>query len=503
MTEDRICGASPLEIYEREQNSIACRTDYVATLSDFSYELEVLTPRDGTHLIRGHDLVCTGSITNTSGVDWNIVVDSVSCLKLAAEIHSVVTGTKTATTRCFLEGETIPAGETRAFSFQISTARCDPAEYRLTLDLVYEMVCWFSRKSGLDAKSLDFTVAPFAVFESQLPESPESDDTETETFKTYVAGNRPFSIYLNTRSQDLVTQSIRDNREDIFREPFFCAEFVDDQTALLDIGANIGIFSLLFASRGAKVYAIEADPKNAKLLKNSAALNAYENLHLYNVAVSDQPGSIQLVSDGPNSFAFHDAQSQHAEFVTMQVEAIAIDQWKVADDIPEKVLVKIDIEGSEVHCLRGMKDFLSTRNLPPLFIESNAYYLHLLGMTPADLFREIECLGYVMYRFEPDSALRSWNANEPQFINVHNFVCVNPETPLKESYRILGLRDVGLCTEEIERQAKAKRPFERATLARALASFPLMLDIPNVAAVIENLSRDEEPSVRHAMGWRQ
>ena len=117
MSEDRINRSSSPEKNESEQDLLARRKDYVATITDFSYELDLFTPLNGAFIFSGQDLACAGSITNTSGVDWKIVVDGVNSLQMAAEIHSVAAGTKTGTARCLLEGETIRAGETCTFSF--------------------------------------------------------------------------------------------------------------------------------------------------------------------------------------------------------------------------------------------------------------------------------------------------------------------------------------------------------------------------------------------------
>lgn len=94
---------------------------YVAVISDFSYELEMLSPRESKHLIRGHDLICAGSITNTSGIDWNIVVDGVNCLTLGASFHCAETGVKAGGAKCLLDREVFRAGETRSFRFQLKS----------------------------------------------------------------------------------------------------------------------------------------------------------------------------------------------------------------------------------------------------------------------------------------------------------------------------------------------------------------------------------------------
>src|SRR5690349_2025831 len=62
---------------------------------------------------------------------------------------------------------------------------------------------------------------------------------------------------------------------------------------MVDIGANIGLFSLLGAKlvgETGKVYSIEARGENARLLLYSATLNNFRNIHLLPTAVGDETG---------------------------------------------------------------------------------------------------------------------------------------------------------------------------------------------------------------------
>ena len=68
----------------------------------------------------------------------------------------------------------------------------------------------------------------------------------------------------------------------------------------VDIGANIGWFSLLGASlvgAAGRVVAIEPNPRNVALLRQSAKDNGFDNIEVIAVALSERPGAVALETD--------------------------------------------------------------------------------------------------------------------------------------------------------------------------------------------------------------
>jgi len=66
---------------------------------------------------------------------------------------------------------------------------------------------------------------------------------------------------------------------------------------VIDVGANIGYYTLIFAKlvgKGGMVYAFEPEPNNFALLKKNIEVNNYHNVILENKAVSDQNGFANL-----------------------------------------------------------------------------------------------------------------------------------------------------------------------------------------------------------------
>lgn len=137
-------------------------------------------------------------------------------------------------------------------------------------------------------------------------------------------------------------------------------------TVFVDVGAHVGWYTLLAAGRGARVIAIEPNPKLAQLVKWSAALNGWrERVTVHNVAATDKAGEAtfqlpengsgngRIVPDGtavPIPSKFFD-RSSLTSVKTERLDAL------VSGAVG---LVKIDAEGSEMDVIEGAKALLAS-----------------------------------------------------------------------------------------------------------------------------------------------
>lgn len=132
--------------------------------------------------------------------------------------------------------------------------------------------------------------------------------------------------------------------------------------AFLDIGANVGIYSVLLARRGlcAAFIAFEPDPGNyARLLANLSVNGLIGTVRTLPLAVGDKAGDVLLMQAGSHNrgeswIAHPDKPPEDAPGVaTHQVRQIVFD-----DDFHfagKTLIVKMDVEGSEFHALAGMQ----------------------------------------------------------------------------------------------------------------------------------------------------
>ena len=199
-----------------------------------------------------------------------------------------------------------------------------------------------------------------------------------------------------------------------------------EDVGLLDIGANLGLMCLPFSQAGRPVHAIEANPLNAKLLRESAQLNGFSGLRVHEFAVSDKSGEVEFHPSGP--FGAIAGDHFRPELKRIKVKSIRLDDW--TEDIGSNIVVKMDIEGSEVNALNGMRRFLARRDYPPLFVESNPFCLKWFHATPGTLMQTIGSMGYEIHvarltRWFPWRAqFRYERPTDPQRNVVENLLCV-------------------------------------------------------------------------------
>lgn len=169
----------------------------------------------------------------------------------------------------------------------------------------------------------------------------------------------------------------------------------------LDVGANLGYFTLLGAARvgpSGRVVAVEALERTGRRLLDNIARNALANVSVVGVGLWSGPMSghaqdVDAVSLGWTRVVPGDPPAWHSH--NEQVRCAALDDLIAGGDVdlPACALVKLDIEGSEVHALRGMRATLM-RLRPPLIVELNNHALSLQGSRGAQLLDLLGELGY-------------------------------------------------------------------------------------------------------------
>ncbi len=156
--------------------------------------------------------------------------------------------------------------------------------------------------------------------------------------------------------------------------------FVLPGDVCFDIGANIGVYSMVFARLSGspdRVHAFEpVDHIRDRFLAN-ARLNGFESIHLNALALGAEPGSLDMhqikegvFRAGTSTLVRNENLAALGEdaFVTRPVTVTTLDRY-VADAALERVdFIKIDVEGFELPVLQGAKETL-TRFRPAILFE--------------------------------------------------------------------------------------------------------------------------------------
>jgi FkbM family methyltransferase len=115
--------------------------------------------------------------------------------------------------------------------------------------------------------------------------------------------------------------------------------------SFIDIGANIGLYSLIAASNPAcqSCHAFEPNPEVFASFERNIALNGHLKVHAYNAAVSSEEGQLRFAAPAGHSGA--GALQQEGTMTVASVNRHAFDAIAAADTFPK--IVKIDVEGHE------------------------------------------------------------------------------------------------------------------------------------------------------------
>jgi len=134
---------------------------------------------------------------------------------------------------------------------------------------------------------------------------------------------------------------------------------------VIDIGANIGLYSKFLSPLASKIIAIEPVPFTFDILTNNMKQFDVENIHIYNQAISNQIGetliTVPMQSGVRNYFraSISDMVNEADSKYTLPIKTTTLDSLclKIAANIS---LIKCDIEGHELECLQGSEQILNT-----------------------------------------------------------------------------------------------------------------------------------------------
>lgn len=169
----------------------------------------------------------------------------------------------------------------------------------------------------------------------------------------------------------------------------------------IDIGANHGSFSIAASKRlgvNGLVISVEPQPRLGHVVQKSLVANALCDFQFYPVAVGNREGEIELLiprgtSGSGGIFAEHSATGQFEAVMVSLKRFEDLVNWR---EFPGKVLIKLDIEGSEDAFLAGAACLITSLK-PTLIIEIHPGTLKAAGTTGEKLKQVLQDLGYLYY----------------------------------------------------------------------------------------------------------
>lgn len=193
---------------------------------------------------------------------------------------------------------------------------------------------------------------------------------------------------------------------------------------VLDIGANIGCTSLLFADRARQVYSFEPSPSTFRYLEKNIEAAGFENIVAANIGLGKSTGAYELTFSPDNrSGAFVSNQLRAAD--GHQVEPIRIaqgDEYIASASIPKVDFIKIDVEGFERDVIEGLAQTIA-RETPVVVLELNHWCLNAFQrICIPDFFDFLRGVFPYLYAIEANDARNIHDHNEAYHVMYHHIV---------------------------------------------------------------------------------
>ena len=198
---------------------------------------------------------------------------------------------------------------------------------------------------------------------------------------------------------------------------------------VVDIGANIGIYTLLlskYVGKNGKIFSFEPEPESFEILKKNILENNIENSKLENLAVSNTNDKVKLFLNevsGTHTIFKQTTHKTTGEYV--DVCAITLDDYFLEKKLLDKIsFVKIDVEGVEFNVLKGMTKILEKNERISLLIEVIPNQLLDFGTDPNDLLDFLIQRRFSIYLFDYNK-LETRKLNSIEDLQRENGVSVN------------------------------------------------------------------------------
>ena len=199
------------------------------------------------------------------------------------------------------------------------------------------------------------------------------------------------------------------------------AESIQPGMTVIDIGANIGLYTVIAGNRSGpmgRVFAFEPEPHNMDYLKKNIEANT---LSATVTAVADALSN----HDGQSLLHLHRTNKGRHSLVdyqdtndTITVRTTTLDAFLHTHSTERVAVIKIDVEGAEGFVLDGMQQTLRTHH-PVLFFEFFPLALRASGHDPHAVLSTLADLGYTLYEIDETKKRTVPIADSDALIRLH------------------------------------------------------------------------------------
>ena len=203
-----------------------------------------------------------------------------------------------------------------------------------------------------------------------------------------------------------------------------------DGDIAVDVGANIGFFTVLMAAAvtpSGRVIAFEPGADNLERLEANIAVSGMTHIEVVRRPASDRVGPSQfyLNSDAGGGHALWDPAAypgnvrSQAQQRVLDVTTTTLDREMSRLGVAAPRLIKIDTEGAEHRVLSGAVELLREHRVPYIVAELHEFGLRQLGSSQQALRRFMQGFGYATFALFYDGSLPKLIPPETQLQSRH------------------------------------------------------------------------------------
>lgn len=192
----------------------------------------------------------------------------------------------------------------------------------------------------------------------------------------------------------------------------------------IDVGANLGYFTLLWLDGSSKntAIAIEASPRNQQLIIQNLEANQFQQrVELIPLAAGNEQKNVRFDLGPEEQTGWGGMASEIEGTHSLEVEMFRIDQ-RVDSFIS---VMKVDVEGADTLVILGCENLLREKKIGTLFFEQNEGRMEKLGIRPGEAQEFLSRFGYRCEKLASDE----WMATP----DIPNQAPTDPEHPKRES----------------------------------------------------------------------
>lgn len=217
--------------------------------------------------------------------------------------------------------------------------------------------------------------------------------------KLILIGDRSYTVHSDDNYLNEIGPVFEPHMVEIFKR------LVKPTDKVADIGANIGLTTLLFSNIANEVYSFEPSPSTYKILDFNIASAGINNVKIFNIGIGEKEESLSITFSKDNrsgGFISDMMQLDENMYTTESIKCERLDDFFSRQDVyPD--FIKIDVEGFESNVLKGGIGILKEKK-PTVVLELNHFCLNVFRRTSLpDFFDFLKSVFPYIYAVDTDN----------------------------------------------------------------------------------------------------